>query len=226
MLNVRYPGVLVVLVLAALAGMPFAQAGSKRLAVVGDSLATGFYYGLRDAAAQRKFGRLLRLTKGATGLAPVRAYDWIAAARRLKKKHNPGLIVVCLGGNDRQDMFVDGRRLKRFTKRWWAEYRRRVDKFMRILAAGGARVYWVGLPTVRGKRMSRDYARLNAVYEDLAEARGITFIDTYAFSALGAGALSKRPLRDDDGVHFSAYGNMAVGRVILRAITRSLEASG
>ncbi len=189
------------------------------MAVVGDSLATGFYYGLRDAMVRNKVAPLLRRTKGATGLAPVRAYDWIAAARRIKKKDNPGIIVVCLGGNDRQDMFIGKKRLRRFTKSWWAEYRSRVDTFMGILASGDTPVFWVGLPSVRRKNMTRDYANLNAVYETFAEKHGITYLDTHALTAIG-----KKSLRDKDGIHFTGHGNLVLGRIILRAIQRSMAA--
>lgn len=224
-MRLKYTALVFSALFAAITVTSAAHAGPKHLVVVGDSLATGLYYGLRDAMVGNRIAVLVRRTKGATGLAPVRAYDWIAAARRIKRKDNPGIIVVCLGGNDRQDMFIGSKRLKRFTKGWWAEYRRRVDTFMQVLAAGDARVFWIGLPAVRPKKMSRDYANLNAVYEHIANRHGITYIDTYALTSVGAGALSKRRLRDEDGVHFSGYGNMTLGKIILRAIKQSLASA-
>ncbi len=215
----KYTAVAWLLCIAVFSGVSAADAGQKHLAIVGDSLATGFYYGLRDAMVRGKRMPLLRRTKGATGLAPVDAYDWIAAARRIKKKDNPGVIVVCLGGNDRQDMFIGSKRLRRFTKAWWAEYRRRVDTFMNILAAGDTPVFWVGLPTVRAKKMSRDYNNLNAVYEKYAAKHGITYLDTFVLTSMG-----KKTLRHEDGIHFTGHGNLVLGRIILRAITQSKAA--
>ena len=212
----KYTAAVLLLLAAICSDGTTADAGPKHLVVVGDSLATGFYYGLRDAMARNKVAILVRRTKGATGLAPVEAYDWIAAARRIRKRDKPGAIVVSIGGNDRQDMFIGSKRLKRFTKSWWAEYRRRVDTFMGILAAGGTPVIWVGLPAVRKKKMSRDYNNLNAVYEKFAAKHGITYLDTFVLTSMG-----KKSLRHEDGVHFTGYGNFVLGRIILRAVTRA-----
>jgi hypothetical protein len=218
-LRFTYPALFLFVVFTAVSATPAVAAGSKHLAVVGDSLATGFYFGLRDVIARSSVSSLVRRTKGATGLAPVKEYDWIAAARRIKRKDDPGIIVVCLGGNDRQDMFIGSKRLRRFTKAWWTEYRSRVDTFMSILASGDTPVFWVGLPTVRARKMSRDYANFNAVYEYFADKHGITYLDTYALTAIG-----KKSLRHSDGIHFTGHGNLVLGRIILRAIERSLAA--
>lgn len=209
-----------ILAAAIFAGQP-ARAGQKDMAVVGDSIATGIYYGLRDMMRRENFTSLARYTKGATGLAPQWHYDWIAEAKRIKAKH-PGYIIVALGGNDRQDMFVGKSRLKRFTKEWWAEYEKRVDHFMKIVTAGNTKVFWVSLPTVRRPKMSQDYARLNRVYESLAAQHDITYIDVYALTAVANGGLSPKPLRGADGIHFTSFGNITLGRIILRVVKDTL----
>ena len=188
------------------------------MTVVGDSIATGLYFGLRDAQGRNRSIPVVRHTRGGTGLAKLSHYDWLAAARRIKRRERPDLVVISVGGNDRQDIIKGSRRLKRFTKAWWSEYARRVDIFMRTLSSGRTKAYWVGLPTVKHSRMSQDYARLNALYERLSKRNGITYIDTYALTSLGDGMLGTKPLRMKDGIHFTTYGNFTLGRIILRTM--------
>ncbi len=222
----RLLAVLFISVIAFLSAHKQAQAEPRHLTVVGDSIATGLYFGLRDAKGKNKSVTVVRHTRGATGLAAQGHYDWLAAARRIKRIDRPRFVVIAMGGNDRQDIIKGGKRLRRFTKGWWIEYTRRVDRFMQTLAAGRTRAYWVGLPTVRHEKMSRDYTKLNAVYERLARKHGITFIDIYALTAVAGGSLSPKPLRKADGIHFTSFGNYTLGRIILRTIDDSLRISG
>lgn len=210
--------------LSLIKGQP-ANAGPNDLAVVGDSIATGLYFGIRDTLSKDDGFNLIRHTKGATGLSPDRTYDWIKAAKRIRRNDNPGYVVVALGGNDRQDILIGSKRLIRYSKAWWREYKSRVDRFMKALGPRTSRIFWVSLPAVRNKRMTSDYARLNAVYEEVARANGVSYIDIYTLTALGASGLSRQKLRDDDGIHFTSYGNATLGRIILRTIRQSRGSS-
>ena len=66
----------------------------------------------------------------------------------------PGVVAVMIGGNDRQSIWMNGRRLVFGSPEWQAEYERRVARFMAVLATEKAKVYWVGLPSVRSEEVA------------------------------------------------------------------------
>ena len=65
------------------------------------------------------------------------------------------MVVVSLGGNDRQDFSFNGRSVERFSDDWWIEYMRRVEQVMMSLKRGSRTVYWLGIPIVRSDRMTQ-----------------------------------------------------------------------
>jgi hypothetical protein len=212
---------------------PFPKGQRYRLYVLGDSLAAnladGLVWALRDVGEVQ----VVKRTRAATGLVRDDVLDWTRSVAELLNDQNVDIAVVALGGNDRQDIRIGGQRLARFGAPWRAEYRRRVDRFMRTLDRHAA-VYWVGLPPVRSRQMTGDYQRLNAFYRDLARAHDIKFIDTFdrfrgasgGYAAYGGGidgAMER--LRDGDGIHFTVEGSRMLGRLVAEEIRRDLRAA-
>ncbi len=186
-------------------GPAIAQEKGLRVAIIGDSLANDLWFGFRETYAKTTPHKFIKYTKAATGLVRPDFYDWNRRAREISAA-GADIGIVLIGGNDRQNFSIKGRVVRRFTEPWYAEYRRRVDRFNKLLKRGVKRVYWVALPDVRPRRMSRDYKKLNRVYAASAKANGATYIDIWSWSTANPKILR------GDGLHFTTPGTMALAR--------------
>ena len=205
----------------------------KTLYVIGasfaDNVATGMRWVLRDDPTV-KVGIE---TKPATGLVRRDVYDWQKVVTELTEERDIDVAVVALGGNDRQQMYADGKRLDRFSLLWRVEYLKRVEAFMKQLASKVDRIYWVGLPVVRSTRMSEDFARLNSYFEEVGKPLGIRFIDIRdrfarddgSYSAYGLDSNgNRRNLRNGDGIHFNMTGAKTLAAFIVEKMRQDLRA--
>ena len=194
-------------------------AGRQRitLAVVGDSIANELGQGMQTLYRRSSRVRVIKKTRFSTGLVRTDYYNWYAVLPPYLRHSRPDVIAVNIGGNDRQNLTVNGRRLKRFSRPWLRAYEERVARFMRLLRRSGARVYWVGLPQVRSPRMTRDYRTLNRIYRREAARHNFTYIsiwDRFAGAKGGYTAYGRaidgreRRLRKADGIHFTDAGKL------------------
>jgi len=205
-----------------------ARSRTVSVAVVGDSIANELGRGLQALFSNRGTIRIVKQTQFATGLVRTDEYDWDGTMRRFLARHRPDVIVVNIGGNDRQPIRHGGRTLDRFTRAWFREYERRVARFMDVLKRSRARVYWVGLPIVRSDRMTRDYRAMNRIYQRQAARHRITYVSiwrTFAdsrgrYTPFGGRSLrgQTRRLRNEDGMHFTADGRLRLAAHVARAM--------
>ena len=172
-----------------------------RIAVIGDSLAQDLWFGLRSVYSSGGKRKFLKHTKPSSGLVKRSFYNWNAQVARIAAG-NIQIAIVMIGGNDRQPFGGHAR----FSKAWLAAYRARVDQFNQSLKRRIGRVIWVGLPSVRSGRMSRDYRKLNAIYAASAAANGVQYIDIYSWTSANKGLLKA------DGLHFTSRGVAALAR--------------
>jgi uncharacterized protein len=203
-----------------------------RVGIVGDSMAGDLGDGMRKLLRDQDNLKIIKFAKPATGLMRDDVYDWETALSGFVSKTKLDAIVVMIGGNDRQSVWVDGRRLSRGSKEWLAEYDLRVARFMKLLAGADAKVYWVGLPVVRSAWMSQDYKRLNQIFHAQARRHGFTYVSTWETFVDEAGGYSsfgrsldgvKRRLRKEDGLHFTNDGELLLAHVVANAIGRNLS---
>jgi hypothetical protein len=97
---------------------------------------------------------------------------------------------------------------------------------MRILKRAHAKVYWVGLPRVESRRMSRDYRILNAIYRREARRHGFTYVSIWkkfsnakdAYTSFGRVDGHRRRLRKHDGMHFTEIGSRVLALHVARAM--------
>lgn len=213
---------------------PLPNGRRYRLYVLGDSLAANLADGLVWALRDVRDVQVIKRTRAATGLVRHDVHDWTRSVAELVEDEKVEIAVIAIGGNDRQDIRVGGKRYDRFSASWRKEYRRRVGRFMRALGRKRAAIYWVGLPPVRSRQMTRDYQRLNALYRDLADSHGIRFIDTFGrfrsasggYTAYGKGLDGATTrLRDGDGIHFTLEGSRMLGGLVADEIRRDLRAA-
>ncbi len=206
-----------------------------RLVVIGDSVGANLADGLRWTFRRGRNVKVRKQTKAGTGFVRTDVYNWQRVIRRLARRRKADIIVMLIGGNDRQDMRVRGRRHERFSKSWRIEYVKRLETAARMLRKSGAAVYWVGLPNVRSRRMSRDYTRFNADYERVSQRYGLKYIDIRhlfvtrngGYSDYGKNLDGRRVrLRDRDGIHMSNSGSKLLGRYIADHIENDMPRKG
>lgn len=216
----------IVLLLFCLALPATSFAGPVTIAVIGDSIATELGHGMQALFRHNRHVRVIKRTKYSTGLVRTDYFNWDRALQYFLRHHRADKIAVVIGGNDRQSVNVGHRRLQRFSRAWRHNYQRRVVRFMRILKRAHAKVYWVGLPQVESRRMTRDYRVLNSIYRREAKRHGFTYVSIWktfsnsngAYTSFGRVGGRRRRLRQYDGMHFTAAGSRVLAKHVARAM--------
>lgn len=209
------------------------HAEPTRIAIYGDSFATGIYFGMRDVLPQSRDIAISRRSRGGTGLVRNDAYSWVRQLGAFIHIDRPNIVIVSLGGNDRQDFRFEDLAVERFSDLWWREYVRRAERVMLDLRAGDSSVYWVGIPIVRSQRMMRDFRKLNSLFRELTRQYGIHYIDletqfrgpNRGYTPFDAQAGTRERIRHRDGIHFTSLGNYRFAQLIANAIRKRLAAA-
>jgi uncharacterized protein len=197
------------------------------VAVVGDSVAHDLARGMEALFSDSRHVRVIRQTKFATGLVRTDYYNWNAVASAFMRMHKPDIVVVVIGGNDRQAIRVHGRRYDPLSKGWRADYERRVAHFMRHFQHRHANVYWVSLPPVRSAKLTDAYRVINHIYAREAKRHGFHYVDVWnkfttphgAYSSFGESLEGvRRQIRMEDGEHFTPVGRLVFAAYVARAI--------
>ena len=92
------------------------------------------------------------VSKVSSGLCRPDYFDWPGVMADVAATQHPDVSVIQFGGNDYQDLVVDGKEVAPFTPAWTKEYERRVAKVVQTLTADGGRLYWLGLPVMRDQQ--------------------------------------------------------------------------
>lgn len=155
---------------------------------------------------------------------PLEIEQALAANKKLK------VIFMFVGPNDPLDMpdpAAQGKRFLRFaTPGWEAEYRRRITRILDAADKHGARLVWLGLPTMRAARYEQKMAYLDGVIRRATEGRAL-YLPTRALlaeddSASYTASLTidgkKTIVRAGDGIHFSTAGQRIVATAVQQRI--------
>jgi hypothetical protein len=187
--------------------------GSTMGSVLGPMLKTVF--------AEQKV-EFSRWGKASSGLARPDFHDWPAEAPRLMKKHDPDIVVVSLGTNDYQPLWVEGNWVQQEDARWETLYGERVDALLEATAGKKKQrlVIWSGPYAFEGKNANVRAPIVNRIMRERVEAfaKGggkAIFHDAYAATSKDGKPLKKAKLsskkggkaediRQDDGIHLTA----------------------
>jgi len=209
-----------------------------RVLIVGDSLGLSFGQSL---AAKLDAGGVTVTTVDAregTGLARPDAFDWPQQLGSDLVHFRPELVVASFGGNDDQDVQVNGRYITFNSPLWQTIYAARVQAVADEVHAAGAHLLWSGLPLMRSPAKSD---RLSAVMDvtrlSLDRRDAALFVDNLPTLADGAGhyqiALPDASgqlvlVREPDGVHETRAGadRLADHALAVLRFAWRLDASG
>lgn len=173
-------GAAVLLLLAAGSGTARAETKlPQRLLVIGDSLAVGLGPHLKADAAMDRVPYVAVEAKGGTA-----AHQWDYKIAGLLQQHKPDTVLVVLGTNDAAmpDPTVN---------------RQRIKKIVGFVNDSGARLVWVGMPTLP-PRLKADVVR------DMITSTGVDYLDSRQISFE----------RSPDGIHATPAGYAAWARAI------------
>jgi hypothetical protein len=200
--------------------------------VLGDNLAEWLAYGLEEAFEDIPELGVTDRSRLSSGLARPEFHDWVKTIPEvLAQQAKVDFVVMMVGSNDRQAMRIDNANVEPGTDRWREVYIQRVDAAMQAMKARGVPVYWVGVPPLRGQRVSAHMAQLNEIYKERAQKNGVTYVDVWngfvdehgnytQFGPDFAGQV--RRLRTNDGVHFTAAGARKLALFMEQDLRRDL----
>ena len=163
----------------------------------------------------------------ATGLARPDYFNWPAQLATIDDEVEA--VVLFFGGNDYQDMELDGQRLVRGSDEWFEEYRRRIEVTLDLLQSPNRQVLWVAPPPIRDGETSAALGRLNQDVRDAAAGRPwvrVVPVDaifapngTFAAYVTDSSGSDVR-VRSGDGVHFTPKGASWVADLLVAEIRR------
>lgn len=214
---------------AAAAATDKAQPPAPRVTILfcGDSLAQGLYLTLVPLLRRREALRSVNGTQHATGITRFDEHNWPEVVRGLVARNQPDLVVFWIGANDFRPLVWREQRIRfDFGTEGFAEhYRQRVAGMVAAATEAGGRAVWLGLPNMREARMASAAKTLNDLQSAAAEGAGALPVATWKatsdpqgrYLAAMEGARGTRPMRAEDGVHFTDYGYRRVAKVAFDA---------
>jgi hypothetical protein len=212
---------------------PFPKGEVYSIAVIGDDLAEGLFYGLQETFQTDARVQVLPKPIVLNGLMRPDTAEKLTALEEDLKRDTPAVAALMLGAWDRVSLrTASGKRYAVGTPEWRAEYEKRADRLLKMLKRLNIPVYLVGLPNVRKWDANEDVQMMNEVLRERAYLNGMKFIDSYAgfldesggYSNWGPDLTGKIvKLRDGDGIYFTMAGNRKLAHFVERDLRRDLK---
>lgn len=197
---------------------------SGTVLLLGDSLMGGMVPGFRQEM-DRAFV-LKDKHRSSTGLTNRDYYNWPQEAGNFARAEPAQLVFIHLGGNDGQDMTVNGAWHKFRSAAWVDTYQKRAEEMIGNVqsALPNATIVWIGLPAMRPEKYNSKMALISSLQKKASLARGVAYVDGY--EAMGTTYSKDGPtvegvrkiLRLDDGIHYSREGGRMIAHTALRHV--------
>jgi hypothetical protein len=197
---------------------PITAADPLRMFIGGDSMVGQFGPMLQNRAVATGLAEAEVVYEFDSGLTRPDFIDWPERLREVGVQQDPDVVVLFFGGNDAQDIKIEGRWEPYGTEAWKAEYRSRVSSVMSQLESDGRDVYWMGMPIVSPASFRERVAVMNEIYRTEADGRdNVHFIDSWqVFSGPDGEYAEYLPdedgnvvdMRLNDGIHLTTNGGI------------------
>jgi len=176
---------------------------------------------------------VLRRGKSSTGLSRPDFFDWWKESKKLIAQHDPTLVVILMGGNDGQDLRSVGSRARtHWGKPQWDEaYAERVKSLLTSMEKPGRTLLWLELPPMMdAPRFEAKVEHIRGVQRGVVDAfPSAHWIETDGLFRDDKGRLLRtvpstdKPVRDDDGIHFTVEGGNFFAEQVAPLILQHLE---
>ena len=211
--------------------------GPPRVSIYGDSLTAGFGSVLKSTLDREGVTTFLA-TKGSSGLSQPRFFDWPNHLNVWVPEENADVVVIGVGANDGQDVYVNDVPYSTNDPEWAVEYQRRVAEVITLVTSQGRSLVWVGTPDAKPKAFRNNLSILRTATKNAVEAARTTgadvaYIDTWSLFLGLDGNYSqyvidpsdgeRKRSRDSDGFHLSLTGNKILAAAINSEIDAALE---
>lgn len=211
--------------------------GPPRVSIYGDSLTAGFG-GILKSTLDREGMTTFLATKGSSGLSQPRFFDWPNHLNVWVPQENADVVVIGLGANDGQDVYVNDVSYSTNDPEWAVEYQRRVAEVITLVTSQGRSLVWVGTPDAKAKGFRNNLSILRTATKNAVEATrktgaDVVYIDTWSLFLGLDGNYSqyvidpidgeRKKSRDSDGFHLSLAGNKILAAAINSEIDAALE---
>jgi lysophospholipase L1-like esterase len=210
-----------------LGGKPLPHRPLKTVLVTGDSMATPLDTEVARKLTGRPGVKVIREPHLGTGISKSLLVDWGKLSAQQAAERKPDAVVVFIGANEGFAIpGPGGTKVDCCGAAYAAVYANRVRRMMDTYRQkGAARVYWLTLPTPRGKDR-QDVARtVNAAVKVAAEPlrSQVRVLDTVPIFTPGAkyrDAIGSTIVRQADGIHLNAAGAKIAAGEVIRLIDR------
>ncbi|MGO9342435.1 MAG: GDSL-type esterase/lipase family protein [Acidimicrobiales bacterium] len=196
---------------------------------IGDSLGADLGYGFSRHLAADSGLNMLQNDRPSTGLANSWFFNWPGNLATYLAQYHPQLVIVCLGGNDEQNMNVNGNVVSFGSTAWEHDYLGYVRDIVTEATKSGAYVLWIGMPIMQPYSYNQGITILNALYQDgVTSESNATFVPIWSLFSNPAGEFesqaavngSETTLRAADGIHFSFTGEDVFATYVIREMAR------
>jgi len=206
---------------------PTAQA-PLRVIEIGDSL--GIDLGLQLRAQLNATGVVdtTVLAQGDSGLCNTTYFDWPGQLAVDLDTYHPEFVVVFVGANDDQGMYVNGTGVAPDTSAWKVAYAGRVDRILEEAERAGARVVWVGMPPMEDPDLDAAVQVENGIFgQEVPKYPGTLYVSsttTLGTSLGGYGSTAADgqgnvvATRTPDGVHLTSAGAGLLAHAVIQAL--------
>lgn len=199
-----------------------------RVWFAGDSLAAGPSWAFFELTKDDHAMQVTPEYQVGTGLVREDYFDWIRHAAGVMAALNPDVAVYMGGGNDNQELQIDGTYHAVGDPAWNREFRGRIGEMMDVLTQSGRHVIWVGMPPMQNPTLDHGMRAVDAAYEAEAKERPlVTYVDAYQLFGGEGGAgytdsmrfhAEVQVVRLTDGIHLNGVGSTVAADAILKAL--------
>ncbi len=200
----------------------------KKILLVGDSMMQGLVPLIQTALKHRKDLEIVHRVKVSTGLTNQRFFHWPDNLKKLLKQHDPDIVIVFIGANDPQDLFVQKKWYKVSSDSWAQLYSMRTINFLELATSENRKVVWIGLPIMLKEPYAKNIKRINAVFKEATSFYPASaFVDTQMLLTDNGKFISFLPGKNNKTVRVRAKDNIhltfAGGRVITNHMIPTLN---
>jgi uncharacterized protein len=204
-----------------------------RVLIVGDSIGIDMGGPLQNDLSVTGVVQATLDAHESTGLTRPDYFNWPAELESDVQADQPEVVVIMMGANDAQD-FLGPPDVPYSSPQWNTLYAARVAAFMQIAHSGGAKVVWVGMPSMKAPALSAEMSDIDAV--DLQQAARqvppVAYISTWkilgskkgtytAFITNASGQVVN--VRTPDGIHLTPAGGEVLSQRVIAYLRHTLH---